>query len=92
MEKKFDIKYNIFNGLIEKYGKEAQVRQTFEEMAELTKELNKNLRGCDNKSNIIEEMADVSIMLQQVQLMFDISDEQLNAAIADKIIKASKNL
>ena len=35
MEKKFDIKYNIFNGLIEKYGKEAQVRQTFEEMAEL---------------------------------------------------------
>lgn len=46
-----------------------------EEMAELTKELSKNLRGQDNAAHIAEEIADVEIMLEQLKLMFSIRDE-----------------
>lgn len=57
---------------IEIWGKQSQLIICMEEMAELTKELSKNLRGQDNDLAIAEEVADVEIMLEQVKLMFDI--------------------
>ena len=56
------------------YGKNSQCTVCMEEMAELTKELSKNLRGQDN-AHIAEEIADVEIMLEQLKLMFSIRDE-----------------
>ena len=53
------------------YGKTSQCTVCMEEMAELTKELSKNLRGQDNAAQI----ADVEIMLEQLKLMFSIRDE-----------------
>ena len=47
------------------YGKTSQCTVCMEEMAELTKELSKNLRGQDNAAHIAEEIADVEIMLEQ---------------------------
>lgn len=52
------------------YGKTSQCTVCMEEMAELTKELSKNLRGQDNAAHIAEE-----IMLEQLKLMFSIRDE-----------------
>lgn len=46
------------------YGKTSQCTVCMEEMAELTKELSKNLRGQDNAAHIAEEIADVEIMFQ----------------------------
>nr|DAE92334.1 MAG TPA: nucleoside triphosphate pyrophosphohydrolase [Myoviridae sp. ct44j18] len=57
------------------YGKASQCTICMEEMAELTKELSKNLRGQDNVAHIAEEIADVEIMLEQLKLMFSIRDE-----------------
>lgn len=57
---------------IETWGRQAQLIICMEEMAELTKELSKNLRGRDNGLAIAEEVADVEIMLEQIKLMFDI--------------------
>ena len=57
------------------YGKTSQCTVCMEEMAELTKELSKNLRGQDNAAHIAEEIADVEIMLEQLKLMFSIRDE-----------------
>lgn len=53
------------------YGKESQMRMCIEEMAELTKELCKNLRYGDNRNAIVEEIADVEIMLEQMQILFN---------------------
>lgn len=52
------------------YGAEAQIRMTFEEMAELQKELCKNSRGDENIPHIAEEIADCLIMLEQMQILF----------------------
>lgn len=69
------------------YGLEAQARQTMEECAELTQALNKYLRNVAGGqptqehdmdkliSDIVEEIADVSIMLEQMKFLFDCNGE-----------------
>ena len=56
---------------VEVFGERIQSEIAIEEMAELTKEIVKNFRGNDNVQNIIEEIADVQIMLDQLKIMFD---------------------
>ena len=54
------------------YGKLNQLDVCIEEMAELTKEIVKNKRGENNRDHIVEEIADVYIMLEQLELIFDV--------------------
>ena len=61
----------ILKSAIARYGKTAQMVVAMEEMAELTKELSKFLRGAHNEDAIAEEIADVRIMLEQLEIMFD---------------------
>ncbi|SQB33421.1 hypothetical protein [Clostridium cochlearium] len=65
----------IYKKAISKYGLYAQIDMVFEEMSELQKELCKFKRGKSNISNIAEEIADVKIMLEQMELAFDIEDK-----------------
>lgn len=63
---------------IEHYGKSAQVDMAIEEMSELTKALLKERRyGMDDirEHDIIDEIADVSILIGQLMLIFDNADE-----------------
>lgn len=61
----------IFRAALEAFGAEPQVMMAIEEMSELTKELCKNGRGQENTTHIAEEIADVEIMLQQMEILFD---------------------
>ena len=61
----------ILKSAIARYGNAAQMIIAMEEMAELTKELSKFLRGAHNEDAIAEEIADVRIMLDQLEIMFD---------------------
>ena len=62
----------ILEGAIKKFGYREQVIVAIEEMAELQKELTKWLRSKGKTAGLLEEMADVSIMLNQLQLIFGI--------------------
>lgn len=65
---------NMIWQITQAYNKKEQVIQTVEEMAELTKELLKNInRGKDNRADIVSEMADVYIMLEQMMIYYDIN-------------------
>ncbi len=66
-------KCKLYRQALEKWGT-AQIIITFEEMAELQKELSKYLRGKENITEIAEEIADVTIMLEQMKLLFNIED------------------
>lgn len=75
---------------LEKWGVEAQVYQTVEECAELIVALNKHVtRIPTDKSldNIIDEIADVEMMLAQMRITFGISDEAIQERIAQKFEK-----
>lgn len=73
----------IFKKSIEIYGKEAQSRQAMEECAELIQAVNKMLRYEDRPAepeyyaNLIEEIADVEIMLFQLKEMFYINETEV---------------
>ena len=71
--------------IIDYYGDKSQKTMLFEEMAELQKEVCKDLRGKGDVRHIIEELADVNIMLQQMQLIYGITDEQIEQVVQDKI-------
>lgn len=61
----------ILKSAIDRYGNTSQLIVAMEEMAELTKELSKFFRGAHNQYAIAEEIADVRIMLEQLEIMFD---------------------
>ena len=63
--------YKILNNLVKTY-EDKQLIVAVEELSELQKELCKSLRDKTNIDNLIEELADVEIMLQQIKIYFDI--------------------
>ena len=77
----------IIEAAIAKLGEENQMRQTQEELAELIVAINKYERaikynGCPSyiayiRKEVIEEMADVLIMLDAVKKILDIQDEEI---------------
>lgn len=64
------IRRDTYNEAVKAYGKQSQLIMAMEEMAELTKELSKSIRGQKNTAAISEEMADVEIMLEQLKVIF----------------------
>ena len=83
------------------YGYDAPSRQMIEEMAELTQAINKYWRknkvyggmvwlpfgksGEKEVANIKEEIADVTIMLEQIKYLLSISDTDINEIIEQKL-------
>lgn len=67
----------VLEKAIEVYGKDLQKQVAIEEMAELTKEICKDFRGKGNREHIIEEMADVCIMLDQLMIIYDIKTNEM---------------
>ena len=82
----------IFEKAIETYGADLQKQVAIEEMAELTKEICKDFRGKGNKHFIIEEIADVQIMLQQLLIIYGISATELSIATKLKLDRLDKRL
>lgn len=86
-------------GIAYHYGYDDQSRQCVEEMAELTQAISKlwrgplkhgaasvaSAKGTDEYCNVIEEIADVEVMLIQVASLLGIEREQILDAMGRKI-------
>lgn len=57
------------------FGLKAQIGKTVEELVELTHEVVKANKGEENLPCIIEEIADVENMLDQLKILYGIEDE-----------------
>lgn len=81
---------------IERYGIENQMMQCIEEMAELTQAINKYRRAkwsysaTDAYNHVIEEIADVQIMIEQMRIMFD--REDVDKFIAAKLKRLDERM
>lgn len=80
----------ILNKAIQKYGVSAQLGMFHEETAELILAINRKSRGRDD--NVAEEIADVLIMLAQIQLMFNIKSSNVRKIRQQKIQRLEKRL
>lgn len=92
-------KPDVLKAAISTYGKEAQVDMAIEEMSELIKALlkyrrSKNTTGIEYgklRSNIIEEAADVLIMVVQILMMYD-KDGECQAEVDYKVNRLYERL
>ena len=78
--------------VVETYGKDMQLNVAVEELSELIKEICKHKRGRDNRDNIIEELCDCYIMMEQIEIIFDISGEELSEVYTNKLNRLENRL
>ena len=70
----YEERKRVYTKALIAYGDRAQMIVAVEELAECQKEICKILRGGENFPHLAEEIADATIMLEQVRLMFNIND------------------
>lgn len=81
----------LYQKLISKYG-DKQVVVAIEELSELQKELCKYLRGKLDGCNLVEEIADVQIMLEQMIILFGIEKSAIDFIINQKLQRTEERL
>lgn len=74
------------------FGQNSQLRIAAEECSELNKECIKALRGNLRRGKLVEEMADVIIMLKHLAIMLNVTDEELITWIRYKIQRTSDEI
>ena len=84
--------FNTYNKAIELYGEKTQKLMAIEEMSELTKEICKDFRGKLNREHLVEEMADVLITIEQLAIIYEISDVAIFDACYEKIERLKERL
>ena len=77
------------NKMVTEFGS-LQLIIAIEELSELQKELTKNLRKCDNKEHIVEEIADVQLVLEELKEYFGISQEEIYKVKRNKVKRTLK--
>lgn len=79
-----NINKEIVSRSLNTYGNGIQLVVCMEELSELSQTISKEIRGKDNRNNIIEEMADVIICLEILKQVFEITDEYIDSWIKYK--------
>ena len=86
----------ILQNAIDTYSTKAQIMQCIEEMAELIQAINKYFRANTDEAmakayvSVIEEIADVQIMLEQMRIVF--GDKSVDEQITAKLGRLEKRL
>ncbi len=83
---------DTYEQAIKTYGEHAQKLMAIEEMSELTKEICKDFRGKLDREHLIEEMADVLIMLDQMLILYKISGEEVGLMRIKKVERLKERL
>ena len=65
----------IYSEAIEKYGQQHQNNKFDEELGEFLTELGRMRNGAGNYAKLAEEMADLTIMLEQLAMIYGVEDE-----------------
>lgn len=88
----YEQRLKIYLMFINLWGVNLQLVMAIEEMSELQKEMTKAIRGKQRISAIIEEVSDVQIMLEQIKLIFNISENEITSVIDFKLNRSLENI
>lgn len=81
------MKEKDFKEITKYFGVSNQIVKLNEEVAELTVECAR-----DNYFGIQEELADVIVLLKQIQFYFEVSDEEIEAVMKEKVARTLKRI
>jgi hypothetical protein len=65
----------LYTKAIKNFGENNQIRKAIERLTTLSLELQRNMGDKIRRKDIIDEIADVSIMLEQLKLIYDCDQE-----------------
>lgn len=88
------IRRGVYEKALDKWGRVAQVFMLFEEMAELQKAVCKWERDPSREKlmAIADEVADVRIMLEQIQIVFGIEEARVKDIMTAKVGRLAERL
>lgn len=84
---------DFYNEIINKFGKDNQILKCVEELNELSQvlcKINSADTGGVTFENVVEEIADVEIMLNQIKIILDISESDVETIKNYKIMRTAK--
>ena len=81
----------VYLKAIETYGKQAQITKAIEEMSELIVELVRIPIGRTGHDKIIDEIADVTIMMKQLSFIFGDEECEIQRVIKTKRLEGRLN-
>lgn len=87
----FEQRCKVYTNALIRYGDQKQLIVALEELSECQKEICKILRGGEDFRHLAEEVADATIMLEQVRLMFNIN-ELVCSYMDEKVRRLEKRL
>lgn len=70
----YEERAKVYTNAFVTYGERAQMVVALEELSECQKEICKFMRGIGNAGNLAEEIADATIMLEQMRMIFGVND------------------
>lgn len=70
----YEQRVQTYTNALTHFGKTNQLVVALEELSECQKEICKTMRGDSNLDHLAEEIADATIMLEQVRLIFNLND------------------
>jgi hypothetical protein len=71
----YEERLKVYTNALIAYGEDAQCIVAIEELSECSKEICKVLRGKGDPQHLAEEIADATIMLEQIRFFFCINDD-----------------
>ena len=87
-----ELQKSVIENALDKWGSMSELVVTIEELSELQKEVTKQIRNEGKMENLVEEMADVYIVMEYLKLIFAINDEDIKTEIAFKIDRLMSRL
>lgn len=83
---KYEDRAKVYADALDTFGPTTQLVVALEELSEAQKEICKAMRGDLRRLHLAEEVADATIMLEQVRLVFGIN-EAVCEAMDDKVLR-----
>lgn len=87
----YEARANVYAEAIATFGEEVQLIVALEELSEAQKEICKALRGYIREDRLAEEVADATIVLEQVRQIFGIND-QVCSQMDTKILRLRRRI
>ena len=87
----YEQRVEVYKEALWRYGRLMQLVVSLEELSEIQKEICKELRGKGDPEHIAEEIADATIMLEQLRLIFNIN-EPVCRKMDEKVARLASNL
>lgn len=87
----YEERVKTYTNALCRYGRNAQMVVALEELSECQKEICKILRGGGDPEHLAEEIADATIMLEQLRLFFSIND-LVGKKMDEKILRLENRL